>query len=607
MRVGDTWFDVYARALFGRSIRSALAYDLLYKLLGVALLAPIAALVLSHLVLTSGGVTVTNEAIAGFILSAPGLLFVLLTLTFMLASFYAEQAGLMHIASGASRGRPANWADALATAVSALPRLLNVAFWQAAILLAWLLPLAAIAGGAYLLLLGEHDVNWYLANRPPKFWAVAIIAALLGAVALVVVLRYLVDWALSIPVCVYEQQRGRIALRRSQELVRGHRLRALALLTSNLSLAAVVSATVLWLADRLVEVALGALQGVGPMLVATAIALVLLLTVAAFLSFLILTVYAIVVVHLYLELLGVDGMPKERWDNAARQSHFPRLAIIGLLIALLGGSFLIADNQLQDLRIGRDVEITAHRGSSRYAPENTLSALYQAISDGADYAEIDAQETADGVVVLLHDKDLMRIAGLSTKIWEANFDDLRRVDAGSWFSPEFAGEQIPTLQEALLVAGKHIRLNIEIKFNGHDQQLAERVVEIVRRAGCTDDCVITSLNQQGLARVRELAPEIHIGQIVTVAVGDVTKLDVDFLSMNQNRVTAAQVRTNRRAGLATHVWTINDPDAMATMLDYGVDNIITDEPATLRALVNERATRSDAELLLLALGRQLRD
>ena len=268
---------------------------------------------------------------------------------------------------------------------------------------------------------------------------------------------------------------------------------------------------------------------------------------------------------------------------------------------------MIADNRLQDLRVGRDVEITAHRGSSRYAPENTLSALYQAISDGADYAEIDAQETADGVVVLLHDTDLMRIAGLSTKIWEAKFDDLRRVDAGSWFSPEFAGEQIPTLEEALLVAGRRIGLNIEIKFNGHDQQLAERVVELIRKAGCTSHCVMSSLNQQGLARVRELAPEIRIGQIVTVAVGDVTKLDVDFLSMNQDQVTAAQVRINRRAGLATHVWTINDPDDMATMLDYGVDNIITDEPTTLGALVNERATRSDAELPLLALGRELRD
>ena len=134
MSAVDTWFDVYARALFGRAIRSALVYDLLYKLLGFALLAPIAALVLHHLILASGSVSMTNEAVADFILSAPGLSFALLALTFTLVGFYAGQAGLMHIASGASRGRPVSWADALATTVAALPRLLHLAFWQAAMI-----------------------------------------------------------------------------------------------------------------------------------------------------------------------------------------------------------------------------------------------------------------------------------------------------------------------------------------------------------------------------------------------------------------------------------------------------------------------------------------
>jgi hypothetical protein len=105
---------------------------------------------------------------------------------------------------------------------------------------------------------------------------------------------------------------------------------------------------------------------------------------------------------------------------------------------------------------------------------------------------------------------------------------------------------------------------------------------LVRQAGFTERCIITSLNQAGLARVRQLAPEIRIGQIVTVAVGDVTKLDVDLLSMSLDQVTPARVRANRKAGLATHVWTVNQPADMARMLDYGVDNIITDEPAKLK-------------------------
>ena len=79
--------------------------------------------------------------------------------------------------------------------------------------------------------------------------------------------------------------------------------------------------------------------------------------------------------------------------------------------------------------------ITAHRGSSMAAPENTLAAIARAIEDGADYAEIDVQETADGTVVVIHDTDLKRITGLAEKIWDVTYDEVRELDFGSWFSP----------------------------------------------------------------------------------------------------------------------------------------------------------------------------
>lgn len=607
MSIIDTWFDVYARDLLGRSIRSALVYDLLYKALGVALLTPIAAFILRRLIRTSGTVAITNEAIAEFLLSVPGLLFALLTSAFTLTSLYAELSGLMHIAARAGRGRHVGWAGALAAALSALPRLLHLALWQVGILLAWLLPLGAIAVSAYLTLLTEHDINWYLTHRPPALIYAQGIGAVLGATAVGVLSWYLLEWSLSIPVCLFEDQRGRAALRRGRELLRGHRPRALALLAMNLTSAGVLSALVLWLMDSLIEIALGAVHGLEARIAVTAAALLLLLLVTALISFLLLAVYAVVVLHLYLQVRGLDGIPARQWQRAAAAVRIPRAAILGLLAALLAGAFLLADNVLEGARSRHDVEVTAHRGSSRSAPENTLSALYQAISDGADYAEIDVQETADGVVVLLHDQDLMRIAGLATKVREAKFEDLSRVDAGRWFSPDFTGERIPTLKEALIAAGERIGLNIELKFNGHEQQLAERVVALVREVGCSERCILTSLDRQGLARVRELAPEIRIGQIVTAGLGDLTGLDVDLLSMNVAQVTRSRVRANRAARMEIHVWTVNEPEAMARMLDYGVDNIITDEPAKLRALIGERAALSDAELLLLALNRRLHD
>lgn len=270
--------------------------------------------------------------------------------------------------------------------------------------------------------------------------------------------------------------------------------------------------------------------------------------------------------------------------------------------ALLGGASLVASDALSDPRIGRNTQITAHWGSSAAAPENTLTAIYQAVSDGADFAEIDVQETANGELVALHDKDLMRIAGMDTKVWEARLADLRQVDAGSWFGPEFAREPIPTLSEALKARGRRMGLNLELKYNGHDVQLAERVVETLRAEGCLD----ASLSQKGLARVRQIAPELRIGQITTAAIGKPRGLDVDLLSMNQAQVTPDVVHKNRSAGLETHVWTVNTEEDMARMLNDGVDNIITDYPARLRKLMDRRAELSDPELLLLALGRRLR-
>src|SRR5262249_39012972 len=110
------------------------------------------------------------------------------------------------------------------------------------------------------------------------------------------------------------------------------------------------------------------------------------------------------------------------------------------------------------------VRVTAHRGHARAAPENTLSAIRKAIESGADYAEVGVQQTADGVVVLLHDRDLKRVAGVSRRLDEMSYDEVRKLDVGSWFDPAFAGERVPTLVEVIHLTRGRIRLNIELKF-----------------------------------------------------------------------------------------------------------------------------------------------
>src|SRR5262249_23806418 len=126
------------------------------------------------------------------------------------------------------------------------------------------------------------------------------------------------------------------------------------------------------------------------------------------------------------------------------------------------------------------VQVTAHRGHSRAAPENTLSAIRKAIASGADYAEVDVQQTADGVVVLLHDSDLKRWAGDPRRVGELPFDEVRKLDVGNWFGPAFVGERVPTLAEVIGLYRGRIKLNVELKVYGPDQRLALEVARLLR-------------------------------------------------------------------------------------------------------------------------------
>jgi glycerophosphoryl diester phosphodiesterase len=179
------------------------------------------------------------------------------------------------------------------------------------------------------------------------------------------------------------------------------------------------------------------------------------------------------------------------------------------------------------------------------------------------------------------------------------YDEIKSLDAGSWFSPEFKGEPIPTLQQVIDAARGRIRLNIEIKPHGHEEKLVERIVAIVAENDFHSECVLSSLDYPSVLEAKQLDERLQVGHIVTVSIGNVAKLDVDFVSLNQEKVTSGYVRSLHRAGKQVHVWTVNDRQRMSALVDLGVDNIITDDPETLLAVLKERAEMSPAERILL--------
>lgn len=229
------------------------------------------------------------------------------------------------------------------------------------------------------------------------------------------------------------------------------------------------------------------------------------------------------------------------------------------------------------------VTITAHRGASTQAPENTLSAIRLAMAQGVDACEVDVQATADGVLVLLHDRSLLRVAGDPRPIWGLTYAEVQRLDVGSWFSPRFAGEPIPRLEQVLELARGRIALNLELKFTGPDQRLAERAADLVRAAGMVDSCLLTSESLPGLRPAQALG--LPIGWVVESDLGDPATLDLNALSLHARLATPALVGACRRAGVETHVWTVNQGAEMRRLMELGVTAIITDVPVLLRRVL----------------------
>ncbi|MGN0399408.1 MAG: glycerophosphodiester phosphodiesterase family protein [Blautia sp.] len=239
------------------------------------------------------------------------------------------------------------------------------------------------------------------------------------------------------------------------------------------------------------------------------------------------------------------------------------------------------------------VAITAHRGGALMAPENTVSALSYTIECGADYAEIDIQETADGELILLHDNSLKRTAGVNKNVWEMTYAEIEQLDAGVSFHKKFRGEKIPTLDEVLKFCKGKLDLNIEIKYNGKNKGIVKKVVRAIEKNNFQNHCVITSMNYSFLTQVKKINPEIRTGYIMTMTYGSIAGVSAaDFFSVKYTYIDREFVQEAHAFGKEVHAWTVNYRGDIKQMLDAGVDNIITDNPVLVRKVENQE---SDAQ------------
>lgn len=234
--------------------------------------------------------------------------------------------------------------------------------------------------------------------------------------------------------------------------------------------------------------------------------------------------------------------------------------------------------------------VIAHRGASQAAPENTHAAFVLAHDMGATWIETDVMLTLDGVPILHHDDSLKRTTGVDALVAQTKYDSIKQLDAGSWFSPQYASARIPTLHDTLIWAHKHqVKFNLEIKPTvGTEVQTATLMMDMLKRHGVhPDEVLISSFSLKTLEVAQKRAPEYHYGWLAhnpqDLQVGLQSGLTFATMNLNVKFVDQTVLADLKSRGYAVLVYTCNDPVKAKHLLSLGVKAVFSDNPALLKS------------------------
>lgn len=253
-----------------------------------------------------------------------------------------------------------------------------------------------------------------------------------------------------------------------------------------------------------------------------------------------------------------------------------------------------------------DVEVVAHRGSSGAAPENTLAAVRLALAHRSDVVENDIQRTADGELVIIHDTTLARTTDVEQvfpdrapwNVGDFTLAEIKQLDAGSWFAPEFAGERVPTLAEWVGAVGSRAGMLLEPKapelYPGIEVDIDKelRSLPAFNRALRADRVVVQSFNHAWLRAYEDLAPDVPVGLLFGSRPTEAQIADAATWAQQVNPalgvIDEATVDQVHGRGMEIHVWTVNAGQDMRRAISWDVDGIITNYPQVLRDIVRRR-------------------
>lgn len=234
--------------------------------------------------------------------------------------------------------------------------------------------------------------------------------------------------------------------------------------------------------------------------------------------------------------------------------------------------------------------VIAHRGASQDAPENTLAAFRLAEKQGADGFELDVTTCGSGELVVIHDADVDRTTSGSGRVQDLPLQEIKTFDAGSWFSAEFSGETVPTLDEVLETASRETWINIELKnYNTPFDNLAEQTAKTVARHGREGRVFFSSFNPLNARKIHRHLPGSPFGLLLVPGMTAPWLLQLagtiwpyDALHPHFSDATPALIDRAHRSGKPVLAYTINDAEDIQRLAAIHLDGLITDRPALAR-------------------------
>jgi glycerophosphoryl diester phosphodiesterase len=252
-----------------------------------------------------------------------------------------------------------------------------------------------------------------------------------------------------------------------------------------------------------------------------------------------------------------------------------KTSLISILVILVWLSLHI----LLRTKNSKDVLVIYHRGNGNHTPENTLVAVNQAIDSKADLIEIDVRRSADGVLMLMHDRTIDRTTNSTGEFDQLSFDEIRTLDAGSYFSPNFTGEPVPTLDEVLeAIKASSATLVLEVKDPQRYPGIEKQITDILQEKGITDQAIVVSFDQDWLQGLHDTAPGLSLGFLSVYPAPVPPRNNIVYTHWASLLVDPTLLPRLHHKGYTVWAWTVDQSWSMRALEWLGVDAFVTNVP-----------------------------